>query len=195
MEDNRRKEQAKTIRLFRKVHRSTGAMLFIFFFFISVSGLLLGWKKHSNGILMAKSHKGSSVELKDWLSLDSLHRNACKYLADSVSSGLSTEIDRIDIRKDKGMLKFVFRNHYTALQLDGASGKLLLIETRNADMIEDIHDGSILDNIFGTSAEPFKLIYTSIMGLALLLFTITGFWLWYGPKLMKKQLKSKTRKR
>ncbi len=93
------------------------------------------------------------------------------------------------------MLKFVFRNHYTALQLDGASGKLLLIERRNADMIEDIHDGSILDNIFGTSAEPFKLIYASIMGLALLLFTITGFWLWYGPKLMKKQLKSKTRKR
>jgi hypothetical protein len=30
------------------------------------------------------------------------------------------------------------------------------------------------------------VIYSTIMGVALLIFTITGFWLWYGPKRMKQ---------
>lgn len=44
------------------------------FFFISISGLLLGWKKHSNGIILPKSYQGTSTELKDWLPIDSLHK-------------------------------------------------------------------------------------------------------------------------
>ena len=36
--------------------------------------------------------------------------------------------------------------------------------------------------ILGTDYGQIKLVYTSIMGTALLIFTITGFWLWYGPK-------------
>jgi hypothetical protein len=90
----------------------------------------------------------------------------------------------IDVRKDKGMVKFVFNDHFWGIQLDGATGKLLQIERRNSDMIENIHDGSILDHYLGTTGEPIKVVYTTIMGLGLLIFTITGFWLWYGPKRM-----------
>jgi hypothetical protein len=32
----------------------------------------------------------------------------------------------------------------------------------------------------------FKVLVSSISGLALLIFTITGFWLWYGPKRMRR---------
>jgi succinate dehydrogenase/fumarate reductase cytochrome b subunit len=46
-EKNTRQNQAKLLRTFRKIHRTTGAFLFVFFFFVAVSGLLLGWKKHS----------------------------------------------------------------------------------------------------------------------------------------------------
>jgi uncharacterized iron-regulated membrane protein len=184
--ENKRQSQAKLLRTFRKVHRTTGAFLFIFFFFVSITGLLLGWKKHSNGLILAKSYKGTSTDLKDWLPIDSLHKNACKILKDSISADLSPLIDRIDIRKDKGMVKFVFANNFWGIQLDGATGQLLHIEKRNADMIENIHDGSILDNYFKTSNGQIKLIYTTIMGLALLTFTITGFWLWYGPKRMRQ---------
>jgi hypothetical protein len=95
-------------------------------------------------------------------------------------------LDRIDVRKDKGMVKFVFANHFWGLQLDGATGALLQIEQRRSDYIEKIHDGSILDFYFKTSNGQIKLVYTSIMGFALLIFTITGFWLWYGPKRMRK---------
>lgn len=99
---------------------------------------------------------------------------------------LSTELDRIDIRPDKGMLKFVFIDKFWGIQLDGVTGKVLHIERRRADFIEKIHDGSLVDHYFKLSNQPIKLVYTSIMSLALLTFTITGFWLWYGPKRMRK---------
>lgn len=182
-----RKKQARTIRNFRKIHRITASILFVFFFVISVSGLILGWKKHSGDLILPKSYSGTSVDLSDWLPLDSLHTIAVGTLHDSVSINLSSEIDRIDVRKNKGMVKFTFANHYWEVQLDGASGRVLHIDKRYADFIENIHDGSVLDVYFKTDHQPFKVFYTSIMGLSLLLFTITGFWLWYGPKRLKKK--------
>lgn len=184
---NNRQQQAKLLRVFRKVHRLTGAFLFVFFFFIAVTGLLLGWKKHSGNLLLPPSQKGTSTNLKDWLPIDSLHQKACRYLHDSVSPNLSLELERIDIRKDKGMVKFVFEEGFWGLQLDGATGKLLQVEKRRSDFIEKIHDGSILDLYFGVTGGEIKLVYTTIMGLALLVFTITGFWLWYGPKKMRRK--------
>lgn len=44
-EKSERQKQAKTLRIFRKVHRTTGALLFVFFFVVAITGLLLGWKK------------------------------------------------------------------------------------------------------------------------------------------------------
>lgn len=181
-----RKKQARLIRIFRKTHRTTGALLFIFFLFISVSGILLGWKKHSNGLILPKSYQGTSSELSTWLPIDSLHKNACQILHDSVSSELSLELDRIDIRKEKGMVKFVFVDQFWEVQIDGATGKLLHIEQRHSDFIEKIHDGSILDYYLKTTNGQIKLVYSSLSGLALLAFTITGFWLWYGPKRMRR---------
>lgn len=186
-QNNKRKKQAKLLRTFRKIHRTTGAFLFIFFFIIASTGLMLGWKKHSGGLILPKSYTGVSNDLKTWLPIDSLHTIACTILHDSVSSNLSLELERIDIRKDKGMVKFVFLDHFKGIQLDGTTGKLLAIENRRSDIVENIHDGSILDYLFGTNGEQIKLIYTTIMGLALLTFTITGFWLWYGPKRMKSK--------
>lgn len=185
---DKRKAQAKTLRVFRKVHRTTGALLFVFFFFISISGLILGWKKNSNGKLLPKTQQGTTSDLKDWLPVDSLHTLAIGALQNSVSPDLSPELDRIDIRKEKGSVKFVFVDHYVEIQLDGATGKVLSIGQRKSDFLEKVHDGSIIDRYLGTDG-IIKLVYTSVMGISLLLFTITGFWLWYGPKRMRKEAK------
>lgn len=182
-----RKSQAKILRIFRKVHRTSGALLFIFFFFVSVSGLILGWKKNSNGYILPKTQTGTSSNLKDWLPVDSLHTIACNTLHE-VSSDLSLELDRIDMRKDKGSVKFVFVDSYYEVQLDGATGKVLSVGQRRSDFLEKVHDGSILDRHFGTG-DVIKLIYTSVMGISLLMFTITGFWLWYGPKKLRRAKK------
>ena len=181
-----KKDFAKTLRIVRKIHRTTGALLFVFFFVIAITGLLLGWKKNSNGIILPKSYQGTSTELKDWLPLDTLQNIAFNTMKDSINQNIDLELQRIDARPEKGMVKFIFDNHYWGVQLDGSTGDVLAITKRRSDFFENIHDGSILDIIFSTKGEIIKLIYTTIMGTALLIFTITGFWLWYGPKIMRR---------
>src|SRR5690606_6210255 len=143
---NKRVKQAKVLRVFRKVHRITGALLFVFFFIIAVTGLLLGWKKHSGGIILADTQTGTSTDLNKWLPMDSLQNMAVKFLHQNVSPALSAEIDRMDVRRGKGVIKFSFTDHYWGLQLDGATGKLLNGEQRRSDFIEHMHDGTIMDN-------------------------------------------------
>lgn len=185
MSENR-KNQAKILRIFRKVHRTTGAFLFVFFFIVAATGFLLGIKKHSGGIILPETKKGISTELSNFLSLDSLQTNATLYITDYLKESKAIEIDRIDVRPDKGIIKFTFKSTFYEVQLDGATGTLLQIDLRRSDVVEKIHDGSIVDYYFGFESGVFKLIYTIIMSLALILFTITGFWLWYGPKKMRK---------
>ncbi len=177
-----RRRKARIIRIFRKIHRQTAILLFTGFFIMASTGLLLGWKKNSGGMILAETARGTSASLKEWLPLDSLQKNAVLFLYDSVSPALSPEIDRIDVRPGKGVVKFTFKDHFTGLQIDGATGKVLKKEYRTSDLIEMIHDGSIVDHWLETGNGIFKLIYISLMGVGLLLFTITGFWLWQGPK-------------
>ena len=195
MENLRRKKQAHTLRIFRKAHRWSAIVLFVFFLIISVSGLLLGWKKHSGDLILPKTYKGTSDNITTWLPLDSLNRIADQALASHAGSGKSFKLDRIDIRKEKGVAKFIYSDHYWGVQVDGATGNVLHIGKRNSDLFENIHDGSILDKVLGTSNGQIKVLYSSLMGLSLLTFTVTGFWLWYGPKKMKQAVRKQPQSR
>lgn len=173
-----RKEHAKWLRFARKIHRLMGATLFVLFVIIAVTGLALGWKKNSASVIMPATQKGISNALDEWLPIDSLQRIALQTSQTSVEA-----IDRLDVRPDKGVVKVIF-DDYIEIQLDGVTGEILNSGTRHSDWIEHLHDGSLFDDWWGTSF--FKLLFTSISGLSLLLFTVTGFWLWYGPKAMRK---------
>ena len=179
-------DKAKQLRTFRKIHRFSASFLFLFFFFIAISGILLGWKKNSSGILLAETQIGTTTDLKQWISLDSLQNIALKAHQEIMSEkGI---IKRMEVRPNKGILKFTFDNSYLGLQIDGAKGTILSSETRRSDFIEQIHDGSIVDRTFGWSSGSFKVFYTSLMGLGLLVFTITGYWLWAGPRKIKRKI-------
>lgn len=181
-----RQKQAKILRIVRKIHRTTGVFLFVFFFIIAITGILLGWKGQTKNLILPQTAKGTTSNLSTWLSVDSLHQKAIFTLKKHVSDDVSVELDRIDIRKNKGVAKFLFEESNWEFQLDGASGEVLSIGKRYSDLIEDMHDGTILDNYLNTSNKQIMVFYTSLTGLALLIFTITGFWLWYGPKRLKK---------
>jgi len=181
-----RKRRAAVLRIFRKIHRLTGAFLFAFFFLTAVTGLLLGWKKHTGGLILADTARGKSAKPEDWLPMTTLRDNAQNAFRNQISQELSPGIDRIDLRPDRGIAKFIFVEGYWGIQLDLTTGEPLSIERRRSDFIENVHDGVILDNLLGTKSEQIKLVYTSVLGLALLTFTITGFWLWLGPKQFKR---------
>jgi len=176
------KQQAKWIRIFRWLHRKIAIPTLVFMFIIALTGVLLGVKKQTG--LQAPTMTGASKELKSWLPIDSLAQIAKQILADSINNTLPSALDRIDIRPEKGIAKFVYTDHYWSIQLDGTTGILLSIERRNSDLIENIHDGSIVDRIFKTG-EKAKIFYTVVSGLCLMLLVMSGFWLWYGPKRLR----------
>lgn len=184
----KQQQQAKILRTVRKAHRVTGITLLVFFLLVAVTGVLLGWKKNSAGWLLPTTQKGSSTTLSEWLPISDLEILAQEAINNTLGQGISTELSRIDIRKNKGSLKFVYKKHFWEVQLDGQTGNLLSLAERRSDWLENLHDGSFMDDYWGTKG-LFKLLYTTVMGLALLLFVITGFWLWYGPKRMRQQKK------
>ncbi|MBU1819900.1 MAG: PepSY domain-containing protein, partial [Bacteroidetes bacterium] len=116
--------------------------------------------------------------------LDSIQAVARQY---AVAHQLTDEIDRIDVRPQKGIAKIVFTQHFTELQVDCTTAEILSVNTRASDFIEKLHDGSILDYWIGADGEHVKLTYTTAASLGLLLLSFSGFWLWYNPIRIRRQ--------
>lgn len=174
------KNLAKSTRWYRKAHRFVAIPLLLFIAIMSVTGLLLAWK---NELQLKPVTSTSESEKSEFLSLAQIEKNAIHY-ADSLK--LSTKINRIDYRPSKGIAKVRFENHFTELQIDCYTGEILSHKTRTADIIEMIHDGSIIDYLFSASGNPTKLFYSTIIALGLLFLSFSGFWLWLKPKQIKK---------
>jgi uncharacterized iron-regulated membrane protein len=163
------------LRQFRLIHKWIGISLVTLLLITSITGLILGWKKNVAAIQPA-TLTGASKNISTWVSFSEVVASANHALDSSVH--ISGEIERLDVRIDKGIVKVIYIN-YWEVQIDGKSGKALSIKRRHSDWIEHIHDGSII-------SEGFKLFYTSYLGWGLLILSISGFWLWYGPKRVRK---------
>ncbi len=163
------------LRQFRTLHHGVGIAVVLFLFITGATGLLLGWKKNVD-LLQPPTHKGASTNVAEWVSYEHVVRTANRAL-DSVRHE-QVGIERIDARPDKGIIKVVYLN-YWEVQVDGKTGKALSVAPRHADWIEHIHDGSIF-------SEGFKLLYTNYIGWGLLVMSVTGFWLWYGPRRIRQ---------
>jgi hypothetical protein len=62
------KSQAKWVRWFRWLHRKIAIPLLVFFFIISLTGLLLGIKKQTG--LLAPTQKGASSDITKWFGIE-----------------------------------------------------------------------------------------------------------------------------
>lgn len=147
---------------------------------LGTTGLLLTWKKEIK--LSPPSQKSTQVSTL-LIPLGEIQDKALFY-ADSLQ--LDQTINRIDYRPTKGMAKIRFEYHLTEFQIDCHTGKLLSIKQRNSDLVEMIHDGSIIDYLFKSDSEYAKLIYSSLTSLGLILLSISGFFLWLKPMQIKK---------
>jgi uncharacterized iron-regulated membrane protein len=164
------------LRQFRSIHKWIGISVALFMLVTSITGVMLGWKKNVE-LLQPATLKGGTLDVTKWVSFERISQSALKAI-DSVTNE-ENSIDRLDVRFDKGIIKVLFSNGYWEAQVDAATGKTLSVAQRHADWIEHIHDGSIISDFF-------KLIYTNYIGFGLLFLSITGFWLWYGPKRIRK---------
>jgi uncharacterized iron-regulated membrane protein len=179
MSDSKVQTKVKALRWIRSLHRWLGLPLILFFFVIGITSILLAWKKKVE--LLPQTLK-TKVEQGEWISPTEMLSIAELEMA---KLGEPTEVDRIDIRPDKGVAKVTFKSHFTEVQLDGLSGEVLSIETRHSDWIEKVHDGSIVDFYLGGD-EATKLTYSTLTALGLILMSLSGFYLWYYPKVIRR---------
>ena len=156
-----------------------GIPLILFFLVIGVTSILLAWKKKVELLpptLETKVKNGTWLRPSEIVAIGE---------QEMVKLGEDSEVDRIDIRPDKGTAKVTFKKHFTEVQVDGYSGEVLSIATRHSDWIEKVHDGSIVD-FYTTGDEGAKLTYSTLVSIGLILLACSGFYLWYYPKLLRK---------
>jgi hypothetical protein len=171
--------KVKWLRWLRRIHRWMGIPLIVFFLVIGITSILLAWKKKAE--LLPPTLK-TKVEQGEWISPAEIVLIA---ELEMEKRGESIGVDRIDIRPDKGVAKVTFKTHFTEVQLDGFSGEVLSVETRHSDWIEKVHDGSIVDFYLGGD-EATKLTYSTLTALGLILMSLSGFYLWYYPKVIRR---------
>ncbi|WCO00673.1 PepSY-associated TM helix domain-containing protein [Psychroserpens ponticola] len=181
------KSLAKSTRWYRKSHRFVAIILLLFIVIMSVTGLLLTWKDE---LELKPSTTNIAANGRPLISLAEIEQNAVHFI-DSLK--LSKTINRIDYRPRKGIAKVRFEEHFTELQIDCYTGAIISQKTRTADIIEMIHDGSIVGYLFKSEGKPTKLFYSTCIAFGLLFLSFSGFWLWLKPKQIKNN-KSKLSK-
>ncbi|WP_347925255.1 PepSY-associated TM helix domain-containing protein [Pontimicrobium sp. SW4] len=176
---------AKETRWYRRLHKTIAIPLVVFLFLVGVTGLLLTWKDE----LKLKPPSQEVIQKQHLIGLKSIEDIATNY---SDSLNLNSTINRIDYRPSKGIAKVRFEYHFTELQIDCFTGDIISTKQRTSDVIEMIHDGSIIDYLFKSDSHYAKLIYSTITSLGLILLSISGFIMWLRPKQIKA-LKRKKR--
>jgi uncharacterized iron-regulated membrane protein len=173
---------------FRQWHRKLASVLFVFFFCISITGVMLGWKYLFTKSIFDNKNIKPETSLHKWLPLDSLERLAAVSLNEKTNNRFQ-HAENIQLKPAKGFISFVFKNNYN-IQVDGATGAPIHIEQKNGGIIQDIHDGAIVGDWFNFKSGTAKTTYSTIMGLALLFLTVSGTYLWWKPKQIKNAKKT-----
>ena len=89
------------------------------------------------------------------------------------------DIDRLDVRPGKGILKVRAKNRWE-VQMDTATGDILQVAFRRSDLIESLHDGSFFH-------EGVKLGIFLPTALVLVVLWGTGVYLFFLPQLAKRK--------
>ena len=87
------------------------------------------------------------------------------------------DIDRIDIRPDKGIAKIKSKNNWE-IQIDIETSEIYSSNFRRSDIIETIHDGSFFSEIV-------KYGWFLPSGILLLVLSLTGIYMFFIPILSR----------
>jgi uncharacterized iron-regulated membrane protein len=162
----------------RKLHYWGSAIVAIPILAIIVTGLLLQMKKHWTWVQPVE-HRGSvkapAIELSDILKAIREHKDP------SVSVAGWDDIKRLDVRPDRGVAKATLHNDYE-VQVDLGTGRVMQVAYRRSDLIETIHDGSIL-------GDWVKLGIVLPSALVLLFLWGSGIWMWVYPFLNRRKVR------
>ncbi|VFQ45158.1 pepsy-associated tm protein [Desulfoluna butyratoxydans] len=163
----------RAVAMNRKIHRWAAIATALPVLVVVLSGGVLLMKKKLEWIQPA-TQKGVGHELI--LSFDEI-------LAIAVSVGHVgiqgwEDIDRLDVRPGKGLVKVQAKNHWE-IQVDTKTGEVLQVAVRRSDLIESIHDGSF----FHEHVKLWVLLPTAVL---LAGVWATGVYLFFFPYVKKR---------
>jgi uncharacterized iron-regulated membrane protein len=161
----------------RKVHYWLTLVVAIPFLLIVITGMMLQWKKQVPWIQPPdqRAAKGAPT-----LALPAI-LEICAAVPEAAIKSWD-DVDRVDFRPRKNLLKVTARNHWE-VQIDAGSGAVLQTAYRRSDWIEQLHDGSFFH-------DHVKLWVFFPASLAMLILWLTGIWMFVRPFL---RLRSKAR--
>ena len=151
-------------------HLWGGVLLTVLLLVVAVTGVVLNHKR-AIGIMPETDHS-SATSFASSLPLPELGERA------AAASGLppgEAEVDRMDVRPGKGLIKVRFSDPATTeVTLDLATGEVLLVGERGDVFIEQLHSGEA----FGDG----WILLSDIAAVGLVLLLISGYWLWLAPR-------------
>ena len=165
----------KVAKLNRVVHRWGSLLVAVPVLVVILTGLLLLLKKEFAWI-QPPTQRGASEELA--LSFDEILK-ICKSVPEARIATWA-DIDRLDVRPAKGMLKVRATNSWE-IQLDAGTGEVLQVAYRRSDLIEILHDGSFFHDkvklfVFLPSAVVLLILWGTGIYLFLLPYLLRGKW-------------------
>ncbi len=172
-----RPKKSRAPKLSRKLHRVGALISALPLLVVIVSGIILQLKKDWSWV-QPPTERGSTETLA--ISWDQVLEGAKSASEAGIASW--DDVDRLDVRPSKGMLKVRAKNRWE-VQLDAATGDVLSVNYRRSDLLEQIHDGSF----FG---EPTKLWVFLPVAIILLGLWVSGVYLWLLPHLVKRRRRS-----
>jgi uncharacterized iron-regulated membrane protein len=175
----------RSLRLARPLHRWAGVPLALLVLLSSVTGVLLAWKKAS-ATLQPPTQEGVSARPADWRPL--AESMAAAQAALHAHLGLPPhapppEVARVEVRPEKGVAKVLFEEGWWEVQVDLTTTRPLQVGRRVSDLVETLHDGSIL-------GEGVKRVGMTWLGVGLVALSLSGAWLWLGARLARRRARA-----
>lgn len=164
----------KASRLNRLIHRWGSILIALPTLCVLLTGVALQLKKQSSWIQPSTQ---SGAEGLPTLSFAQVLETAKLVPEAEIRSW--DDIDRLDVRPDKGMLKVRSKNRWE-IQLDTGTGEILQVAFRRSDLIESLHDGSFF-------SDWIKLMIFLPTALVLVILWGTGVYLFFLPQLAKRK--------
>lgn len=152
----------------RKIHRWGALLIALPFLIVLITGLILQVKKE---VAWVQPPSQQGVQSVPTLAFDDILNTVREVPEADVNSW--QDIDRLDVRPDKGIVKVRAINNYE-IQLDTHTGEVLQVAFRRSDIIEAIHDGSWFH-------DKAKLWLFLPSGIVVTILWITGIYLFFLP--------------
>lgn len=153
----------------RRTHYWTGAIVSVPLLVIAATGLMLQFKKQVPWIQPTEQRGTGSTPA---IGLEQILASVRTVPELGVESW--DDVNRLDLRPGKGMVKVLLENGWEA-QVDLGTGAVLQTAYRRSDVIEQIHDGSL----FAGDWTRFGVFVP--VGAGLLLLAGSGLWMFWQP--------------